>query len=396
MRLRLRTGMLFQDEEDAIVRRSLLKFACVALAVLATLSCGSSGPPASLSVVQVTDLGLIATNSKILGRDGGYSGVFNGNSVWDYGDTFLANPNADGETLISDSWAFTSNLSASGGITGFQERDDATGAPAMLLSYTASEVAFNAAHQGNPCQQQPCGARWALWPGSIVADPPRNRALVFYQLVSAQPGSFNFGAVGYSVAIWQDFSSQPQRPTIHAAADHPDLLFGQNDPSFGVAAFANGDTLYAYGCNSGSLDVPCVLGKVTLENVLDLNSWSFYSGNGNWSSNKSDAVPVLHAAPIMNVSWNDYLKSYVAVYNPPFSSQVVMRTSPKPEGPWSATVNAFDALAPTNSGSAVHDAQAHPEFNGNGGQTMYVTYSHSTGAFTSELHLLSVQLKAIH
>jgi hypothetical protein len=46
----------------------------------------------------------------------------------------------------------------------------------MILTLTAAEQAFNNVHQGNPCQQQPCGARWALWPGAIVADTARNRA----------------------------------------------------------------------------------------------------------------------------------------------------------------------------------------------------------------------------
>jgi len=372
----------------------LVSTICIGWVVALGMSgCGSSGPPPNLTVVQATDLGVIDANPKILGRDGGYSGTFAGNSVWVYGDTFLANPNAEGETLISDSWASTTDLNAAGGITGFQEREDAAGAPTMLLSYTAAEQAFNAAHQGNPCQQQPCGARWALWPGTVVEDTARSRALVFYQLVMAQPGAFNFAAVGYSVAVWQNFADLPQRPTINPGAEHPDLLFGQNDPSFGTAAFASGDTLYAYGCNSSNLDVPCVLGRVALENVLDRSAWSFYAGNGNWSSNLSDAVAVLHAAPIMNVSWNDYLQSYVAVYNAPFSQDVMMRTSPKPEGPWSAAIAVFEALPPANGGSSVHDAQAHPEYNGNGGQVMYVTYSHSTGPFTSELRLVSVQLK---
>ncbi len=43
----------------------------------------------------------------------------------------------------------------------------------------------------------------------------------------------------------------------------------------------------------------------------------------------------------------------------------------------------------------MHDALAHPEFNGNGGQTMYVTYSHSTGAFSSELRLISVEVQPV-
>jgi hypothetical protein len=375
---------------------SLSLAVCGLLAVLTMTGCGSSGPPASLTVVQAVDLGAIGNNPKILGRDGGYSGLFSGNSVWVYGDTFLVNPNAEGDTLISDSWASTTDLNAADGITGFQEREDAAGAPAMLLSYTAAEQAFNTAHQGNPCQQQPCGARWALWPGPVVADTARNRALVFYQLVMAQPGNFNFGAVGYSVAIWQNFADQPQRPTVNPTADHPDLLFGQNDPNFGVAAFADGDTLYAYACNGSNPGVPCVLGRVALENVLDRTAWTFYAGSGSWSGNVSNAVTVMNAAPIMSVSWNDYLQNYVVVYNSPFSQHVRMRTAPKPEGPWSQEVTAFDALAPGNGGNSVHDAQAHPEFNGNGGQTMYVTYSHSTGAFTSELRLVSVELKAVN
>jgi hypothetical protein len=346
--------------------------------------------------VQTRDLGTIGSNPKILGRDGGYSGMFAGNSVWVFGDTFLAAPNAEGQTLISDSWAWTTNLNAAEGITGFQEREDTAGAPTMLLSLSATEQAFNTAHQGNPCQQQPCGARWALWPGAVVADSARSRVLIFYQLVSAQPGDFSFAAVGYSVATWQNFASQPRRPTINPGAEHPDLLFGQNDPSFGTAAFADGDTLYAYGCNSSNPGVPCVLGRVALANVLDVGSWSFYAGSGNWSSSLADATTVLQAAPIMNVAWNDYLQCYVAVYNLPFSQQVKMRTSPKPEGPWSREITAFDALPPANGGSSVHDAQAHPEYNAGGGQVMYVTYSHSTGAFTSELRLVSVQVKAVN
>jgi hypothetical protein len=365
------------------------------LAILGMLGCGASGPPASLAVVQTTDLGVIGSNPGILGRDGGYSGTFAGNSVWVFGDTFLANPNADGQTLISDSWESTTDLNATAGISGFQTPEDSAGAPAMLLSYTATEQAFNAAHQGNPCPQQPCGARWALWPGPVVADTARNRALVFYQVVMAQPGNFNFAAVGYSVATWQNFADQPQRPTINPTAEHPDLLFGQNDPDFGSAAFASEDTLYAYACNGNILGAPCVLGQVALENVLNLTAWIFYAGNGNWSGNVADAVTVMNAAPIMSVSWNDYLQCYVAVYNAPFSQDVMMRTSPKPEGPWSQEVTAFEALVPTNGGSAVHDALAHPEFNGNDGQIMYVTYSHSTGAFTSDLQLVSVEVKAV-
>ncbi len=356
---------------------------------------GNSGPPADVTVVQSADLGAIGSNPKILGRDGGYSGVFGGYAVWLYGDTFLANPNGEGQTLISDSWSFTSDFNAQDGITGFQEREDSVGAPTMLLQLSATEQAFNAAHAGNPCQQQPCGARWALWPGAMVADPTRNRALVFYQLVSAQPGNFNFQAVGYSVASWQNFADLPQRPTINPAAEHPDLLFNQNQPSFGSAALVDGNTLYAYGCYNSNFSVPCVLGRVDLADVTDLSEWTFYSGNGNWSSQLSDATWVFTANHILNVSWNDYLQRYVAVYNQPLSGNVMVRTALAPAGPWSAEVMAFEALQPAAGQSPVDDAQAHPEYNVNGGQTIFVTYTHGTGPFTSEERLVSVQLQLV-
>ena len=145
----------------------------------------SHGPAPAVSIVQAKDLGVVATNSDILGRDGGYSALFQGQSVWLYGDTFIAKPDALNRTLLSDSWSFTTNLNAQGGITGFQERLDSTGAPTMILPETPAEQAFNQAHNVNNCQAQPCGARWALWPSSIVVNPADNSALIFYMVVSA-------------------------------------------------------------------------------------------------------------------------------------------------------------------------------------------------------------------
>jgi len=139
------------------VLSSLSTIYFAALISLAMFGCslypgGTSGPPPGLSVVQATDLGTFGTNPKIVGRDGGYSGVFAGNVVWLYSDTFLTNPNAQGQTLISDSWAFTTDFNATDGLTGFQEREDSVGAPTMILTLTSAEQAFNTAHQRNPCR----------------------------------------------------------------------------------------------------------------------------------------------------------------------------------------------------------------------------------------------------
>lgn len=370
-------------------------FAVMLAVVLAMIDCGSNpGPPPALMVSNTTDLGTITTNPDILGRDGAMSAVFSGYSVWLYGDTFLANPNANGRGLISDSWSFTTQLSVQGGIGGFQERLDSSGAPTMILPETPAEFTFNQQHNGNPCQMQPCGARWALWPGSIVTDTANNRALIFYGVVSALPGAFNFQGVGSSVAMWQDFSQEPQRPTFNPAIvrDHPDLMFNQNEPNFGTAALIKSGVLYIYGCGipSNSGDKGCRLAKVDPGSVQDQSAWNYYAGNESWSSQLSNAVSVIPDVNIMSVAWNSYLQQFVAIYSQIFSQNVMVRTAPNPEGPWSGERVLFVAEQPASGN--VYDARQHAEYDLNGGQTIFVAYSRSTGAFASEVRLEQVQL----
>jgi hypothetical protein len=363
----------------------------------ATCGCASihglaNGP----TVVSAKDLGVIPTNPDILGRDGGYSALFHGSSVWLYGDTFLASPNVEGFTLISDSWSFTSDLDAQNGISGFQETLDSAGAPTMILPETAEEQAFNEVHNGSNCQQ-PCGARWALWPASVVVDPVSGNALIFYGLVYAQPGNFNFQQLGSSVAMWTSLQAQPQRPAINPVVvpEHPDLLFNANEPEFGSASVISSGMLYVYGCGipSSSTDKGCRLGRVSAANVLDRNAWSYYAGYGNWSAEIGDAIPLFSGSNILSVEWNNYLQQFLAVYSAPFSLDVEMRTAPNPEGPWSLEITAFTAMA--SEGGNVYDALAHSEYDANGGQTIYVSYSRNLPApFTSEVRLVAVELSA--
>jgi hypothetical protein len=95
----------------------------------------------------------------------------------------------------------------------------------------------------------------------------------------------------------------------------------------------------------------------------------------------------------LSISWNSFLQQYLAMYSPPFSQNVVMRTAPNPEGPWSNEIVALVAMHPTSGN--VYDALAHAEYASGGGQTIYVSYSRSTPApFSIEVGLVQVQLKS--
>lgn len=365
------------------------------------LSCAGFGADGSDALadalsVQATELGQIATNPDILGRDGGYSALFQGHSVWLYADTFLGKPDVTGRNFISNTLSYTDSLNAAEGITGFKERLDSVGSPTMVLAETAAEQSYNLAHYGDPCKVQPCGVRWAIWPSSIVTDPKTNQALVFYMVVSAAPGDFNFQGIGNSVAIWKDFGSLPQRPVLKTPAvpAHPDLLFTETEPNFGSAAVFSGGTLYVYGCGlpKSGLDKGCRIAKVDPSTVQDRSTWQFCSGNGKWTSSASDAVSVFSGGSILSVSWNAFLQRYVAVYSVPFSQDVDIRTAPAPEGPWSPALLAFHAVSPSQ--GHTYDAHAHSEFDADGGQTIYVTYSRILPkAFSSEVRLVALKFQ---
>jgi hypothetical protein len=261
------------------------------------------------------------------------------------------------------------------------------------LQETADEQAFNDAHYGDPtCQVQPCGAHWSIWPSSTVTDPSSNHALVFYTVQSVDSNGFK--GVGSSVAIWQSFDQLPQRPTFSPAivADHPDLMFSQSEPTFGSASVITNGVLYVYGCGNSldGLDKGCRLGKVNPATVQDRSTWTFFAGNGKWSPSVSDAQPVFNGLDILSISWNEYLQRYIAVYSALFSQNVMVRTASAPQGPWSNEMIAFTAMAPANGNT--YDAQAHSEYDTNGGQTIFVTYSRDHGDFTSEVHLVRLDL----
>ncbi|HXX31665.1 MAG TPA: hypothetical protein VEJ89_13265, partial [Myxococcaceae bacterium] len=184
-------------------------------------------------MVSARELGTVRQSSLIVGRDGGGSALLFGVSVWVFGDTVTSVPDVDGQTWHNNSFSLTSDLVASDGIGGLTEPTDAAGAPAYLLAPTADEAAFLIAHARDPCAEQPCGARYAAWPGTPVYDSGRGRALIPYSLVWAAPGDFNFHGVGHSFAVWEGPGAAPVRPEVAPGTAHPTLLFGPDEPGFG-------------------------------------------------------------------------------------------------------------------------------------------------------------------
>lgn len=343
--------------------------------------------PASVGA-QATELGVLPQSAVIQGRDGGPSAVVWGHSVWTFGDTVLNQNDQQGSNWHHNSFSLTDDREAADGITGFSERLDPAGAPRYFIAPTADEAAFNADHGGDSCKVKPCGARFAAWPGPPIWDAAHNRAMVFYGLIYAEPGDFNFRGVGQGVALWRDFSSEPERPVITPGAEHPTLMFTAEEPPWGTAAVLDGGQLFAFGCDSSrnGLSPPCYLARVDPGSVTDRSAWRFWNGT-EWSPDSKEAL--FSGAPSMTVARNQRLGLWTAIYCEPLSNHVMLRTAAALTGPWSDAKLLFEAQKDP---PGAYDANWHPEFDL--GNLLYVTFSRSNhlGWFGSEFALVKVEL----
>ncbi len=359
----------------------------VVLSVL--LAAASCGPPAAeLTVISVSELPTVEQSSLIEGRDGGQSAAIFGRSVWTYGDTVITVPDDHNQMWHHNSISWTTDMDARDGVSTFSEPLEDSGAPRHFIPPSPSELEFNLAHAGDNCSEQPCGARWAIWPGAPVWDPKHNRALVPYSLIYAEPGEFNFHSVGASFATWTELAAIPTRPVVDPLAEHPDLIWGETDPGFGVGSVVDGDYLMTWSCDEPGDGNPCKLARVLLEEVHMRDRWDYFDGDG-WSPTLADAKPLFEGAPIMSCAFHSALNLWMVVYTKPFDNTIWARTAPELSGPWSGAT----ALHTVDEPNPPYDAIWHPEFNIDGGKTMFVTYSRpTTGWFGRELALLELQL----
>lgn len=363
-----------------------LATACMAVVA----ACAAEGPPGP-QVVGSEEVEILEQSDAIEGRDGGVSTRVWDRSVWTYGDTVLRVPDVDGRNWHHNSVSVTLDLDASDGITGFAEPLDGAGAPDYLLAPTPEEKAFNDAHWGEECAEEPCGARYAVWPGPPVWDAAGDRALVFYGLIYGEPGDFNFEGRGASIAIWDAPDAVARRPEVDPGAEHPTLVFAQDDPSIGTAAIIEGDHLYSLACDRDGLDHVCRLSRVRLGEELLRDAWRMWDGEA-WTDDLHGGAVLFVGAPILSLGRNEALGGWLVVYSPPFDHEIVARTAPDLVGPWSEASVLHRA---PKSEDAPYDAVHHAEYEEDGGLVQYVTYSrHTSGWFATEFPVIRVELEA--
>jgi hypothetical protein len=347
------------------------------------------------TVVSVTPLGTVTQNPVIYGRDGTFSALINGKSVWTFGDTPMSVPGVLGNYWDDNSLAWTTDLDAAHGIDLNHDLLDSTGAPAEYLPYLPWERHFNYVHDKNHCTVKPCGAEFALWDGPVINDPARNRVLFYYyELFRGVPGMTGWDTVGAGIAVYTP-GQGITRPIENPGSKTPTLMWGPKDQEYNSGALVVDDTLYSYGCAGAFLVDNCMVARVPLADALDISQWTYYAGNDNWSTHPSDAVTIFQGGAAANqVFYNAYLGEYMNIYNPALNNNIYFMVSMTPWGPWSAPTLLFEGETPYS--GVNYTGQAHVEFAQGNGKTQYVTYAHPTGVLREDLPLVQVVFEKQH
>jgi hypothetical protein len=305
-------------------------------------------------------------------RDGSQSAPLDGRLVWVFGDTLFATPAADGKQARSNSGAWSDPAAP----LELHDPTDADGLPLQLIPFDELEAAYNDL-SGKPDD------RVAVWPGSIIAQDD-GTAAVFFEVVKISPGLLNYSILGSGLAAMT-------RDATGAGRD-PDLLFHSPEPAFRNGAVEVGGFLNLYGCaRIAGFRYGCRLTRVPVDDLHDRGAYTFWNGDG-WSDDVHEAAFTLEGpTDNVTVSYNEWLGQFLAVYSRPLTNQVVMRTAPAPEGPWSDEVVAFEGLPPPPN-SLDYGGFEHPELATDGGRSIVISYFHPIGPLQGEIRLVRVRL----
>ena len=333
-----------------------------ALAALAVAACHQSTP--GLAVVSVTDLGALGDPSAPrLYRDGGSSVLLGGRLLWSFGDTLFPFAAQDGVQLRTN----TAALAAPDAPAALSEPLDAKGAPLQFVPFTADEAAFNA-------QNAKDGVRIALWPGAMVPQGA-DRALVIVDKVEVHPGTLNYKGLSTELALATPGST---------SATRAGTLFASPEPRFSHGAVVRDGTLYLYACTPGS---QCRIARAPLAQATQRSAYQFACSSG-WSADLGCAAPLVPGSTAGHaVSWNAHLGRFLSASTPGFSTDVLLRTAPAPEGPWS------DPVVAAHAPSAIYAVYLHDELQSADGKRVAVSYSRATGALSGEVRLLQLELE---
>ncbi len=302
--------------------------------------------PRTLAVERVEVMPDFTTNALVYGRDAGNSIRMGSDVLWVFGDTFTWT----GMPCATAAWSSTAKPNE------LYEPVDQDFSSYQFYQLTPEEAAYNDSRDPPLCcsvqracddtdrycwcpRSTDCTTRVALWPGDLLPTD-NHHALHLYEKVRIGSAPYDFQHLGTGIAIVRHGETTARR--VFGPDGEPLMLFGPDEPNFLRAVEVEDGPrvrIYLFAVvNRNECDVDILLSRVDLVTALDRGTYEYWNGDG-WSDSLDQAVPILHqiVGGIGSVTWNDHLQQFLSAFNDICTrgNSLVLRTAPRPEGPWS-------------------------------------------------------------
>ncbi|BBZ47878.1 DUF4185 domain-containing protein [Mycobacterium parmense] len=152
--------------------------------------------------------------------------------------------------------------------------------------------------------------------------------------------STNYSAIARSNDNGQNWGIFPTSIRTASPDAIPGAGFTPGNENFQMGAFMKGNDgyIYQFGTPSGRGGA-AFLSRVQPGQLPDVTKYQYWNGDGEgrWVPSNPGAATPIFPGPVgeMSAQYNDYLKQYLVLYTNGGSNDVVARTAPSPQGPWS-------------------------------------------------------------
>jgi hypothetical protein len=221
-----------------------------------------------------------------------------------------------------------------------------------------------------PADQKEYSQARKFWPRSGLCTG--GKCFVFYSVMNNfGRDPYDYFRVGQGVAS----AAAPAGPYAKALNGGNYVLWNDIEPAFGSAVLEDADGwLYVYGrVMAAPGEYGAALARVKPDQLPLRDKYVYYgqdASSGPWTADIAEAAQVLDGMPDdFTVSYNDFLKSYLAVYLDEASGTVLARQARYPWGPWGAP----EKLLACGKGDYCYGAKEQPAFAAEGGRRVFLT-----------------------
>lgn len=312
-----------------------------------------------------------AATGVVVGQGGNYAVALpDGRVLWLLNNVMTGERKADGQSAVWDitdgaaALTYSTAAASQAGALGYVS--DENGLPLPMLSGGAGE--YSRVRK--------------FWPRSGYCG--KARCFVFYSVMNNYgPGPYDHFRVGQGVASAQT----PAGPYVKAPHGLRGVFWDDTEPAFGSALLEDADGwLYVYGrVATAPGEYGASLARVRPGDLLEKAKYAYYDAENSsapWTSDLAEAAAVMDKMPEdFSVSYNDFLKGYLAVYMDDESGTVLARQARYPWGPWGEPYR----LMACAKEDYCYGAKEQPAFSSEGGRTLWLTVEKKNAPYLYKL-----------